>query len=59
MLWHLTRLEIQDWFDQKAQEFAAEENKKPGLMVEEWMGRCLYSDLYKYFFFEFMIILYQ
>ena len=38
MLLHPTRLEIQDWFNQKAREFAAEENQKLGLMTKKMAG---------------------
>ena len=59
MLWNLTRPNIQDCFNQKAQEFMVEENQNFVLMIEEWLGRHIYSDIHKYFFTEFSIILYE
>ena len=59
MLWHLTRLEIQYWLDQKAQEFVVEENQNPRLTTEQWLGRYMYPDLHEYYFFELSIILYE
>ena len=59
MLWHPTRPEIQYWFYNKAEEFAAEENKNPRVTTKEWLGRYLYFYLLEYFFIEFPIILYE
>ena len=59
MLWHLTRPEIQYWFDQKDREFAVEEIQNSGLMTEEWLGLYLCYDIHDYFFSEFPIILYE
>ena len=59
MLWHPTKPEIQDWFDQKAWEFATEENQSSRLTTEECLGINIYYDMHKYFFVEFLIILYE
>ena len=59
MLWHTTKPDIQEWFDQKAREFTAEENHNSGLLAEEWLERYIYSDTNEILFVDFPIIQYK
>ena len=59
MLWHPTKLEIQDWVDFKALEFAQEESKGSRLNPTEWLGRYLYMNIHEILFSEFPIVLHE
>ena len=59
MLWHLTKLEIQDWFYLRIQEFAEAENQNPKLMIDAWLERYIHDGPHKWFFCEFLVILYE
>ena len=58
-MWHLSRLEIPDWFDQKLLEFAKAENQNSELSKDKWLERYVHDGPHKYFFSEFSIILYE
>ena len=58
-MWHPERPEIQDWFDQKLQEFAEVENQNPGLTTDKWLAIYIHDGPHEYFFSEFLIILYK
>ena len=58
-MWHLTRLEIQGWFDQKLEEFAEGENQNLGLTTNKWLEKYMHNGPQEYFFCEFHIILYE
>ena len=47
MFWYLTKPDIQDWVNQKVQEFAQEEIKGPRLTSREWLERYVYSGFHK------------
>ena len=56
-MWHPMRPKIQDWFEQKSQEFDEKENQNPGLMIDQWLEEYMHNGPHEYFFFEFPIIL--
>ena len=58
-MWHSTRSEIQDWFDQKLQEFVEEKNQNLGLTIDKWLEKYIHDGPHEYFFCEFPIILYE
>ena len=58
-MWHPMRLEIQDWFDQKLQKFAAAEILNRELMTDKWLENYIHDDPHEYFFCEFPIILFK
>ena len=58
-MWHPIRPKIQDWFNQKLQEFSEAENQNPRLMTDKWLARDIHEGPHEYFFFEFTIILYE
>ena len=58
-MWHPMRPEIQDWFDQKLQEFAEVKNQNPGLTKDKWLVRYIHDGIQEYFLCEFPIILYE
>ena len=57
MLWHPTKLEIQDWGDFKELEFAQEEIERSWWYPIDWLVRYIYPDIYDSFFSEFHVIL--
>ena len=59
MFWRPIKLEIQQWVDFKALEFAREENEGSWLNPAKWLERYLYTDIHEIFFFEFHILLYE
>ena len=59
MLWHPTKPEIEDWFNLKLQEFAEAENHNMKLLTTRWLNRYIYNGPYEWFFYEFLIILYE
>ena len=59
MLWHPTKLEIQDWFNLRLQEFAKAENQNPKLTTDAWLARYIHDGPHKWFLCEFPIILYE
>ena len=58
-MWNLTLPKIQDWFDQKLQEFSEVENQNPVLMTDKWLVRNIHDGPHEYIFCEFPIILYE
>ena len=59
MLWHPTKLEIQDWFDLILQEFTEAENQNPKLTTDTWLARYIHDGPHEWFFCEFPVILYE
>ena len=58
-MWHLTRSKIQDWFDQKIWEFIEKENQNPRMTTDKWLEEYMHNGPHEYFFYEFIIILYD
>ena len=59
MLWHPTKLEIEDWFDLNLQQFAKIENQNPKLSTTKWLNIYIYDHPYEWFFCEFSVVLYE
>ena len=59
MLWHLAKLEIQDWFDLRLREFIEAKNQNLRMMTNAWLARYIHDGPHKWIFYEFPIILYE
>ena len=57
MFWHLTRPEIEGWFDLKLREFAEAENQSLKLSKSHWLDIYIYDCPHEWFFCEFLVIL--
>ena len=57
MFWHPTKVEIQEWVDSKALEFAREESEGLQLNLMKWFERYLDMDIHEIFFYGFPILL--
>ena len=58
-MWHSMQLEIQNWFDQKLQEFVEKENQNSRLTVDQWVGRYIHDGPHEWFFCEFPVLLFE
>lgn len=47
---HPTKKEIQYWVELKEWEFAAQEKRNPGLSVEAWLQRYIFTEHHEIFF---------
>ena len=59
MFCHLENLEIQEWVDSKALEFAREESEGSRLNPTKWLEKYIYTDIHEILFCEFPILLYE
>ena len=57
MFQHLTRLEIQGWFDLKLGEFAEAKNQNPKLSTGHWLDRYIHDGPHEWFFCECHVLL--
>lgn len=59
-MWHLSKKEIQDWVEEKEQEFAEKENRNPRLSTRRWLEKYIFNqDQYEIFFGSFHVELYE
>ena len=59
MFWNLTQSEIDDWFDQKLQDFTETENQSLKLSTNQWLDRYIHDGPHEWYFCEFSVILHE
>ena len=59
MFWHLTRPEIEGWFDLKLREFAKAENQNLKMLMSHQLDRQIHDGPHECFFCEFPILLHE
>ena len=59
MFWHPRKLEIQDWVDFKALEFALEGSKGSQSNLMRWIEQYIYMDIHVILFSSGPIVLYE
>ena len=59
MFWHLTQPKIEGWFDLKLREFVEAKNKNPKLSTSNWLDRYIHDGPHKWFFCDFLVVLYE
>jgi len=57
--WNPTKKKIEGWLDKRIHEFAAQENKNPLLLKEQWLDSYLYIEIHEIFFTSFPTELYK
>ena len=51
--WRLEKLELEDWFERRIQEFSVKENHSMKLTVEKWKNKYIFTEVYEIFFVNF------
>ena len=51
--WNPSKVEIENWVEEKEKELAEKENRNPRLSTEDWLQRYLFTDLHEIFFTTF------
>ena len=59
MFWHLTRLEIEGWFDLKLREYAEAKNQNLKLLTGHWLDRYIHDGPHEWLFCEFHVLLHE
>ena len=50
LYWKPERKEIDEWFEQRVQEFSVKENCSERLTTEEWKNKYIFIEIYELFF---------
>ena len=51
--WEPLKPEIEDWFENKIQEFSLKEKQNKKLTAEEWKNKYIFTEVWKIFFVTF------
>ena len=53
--WRPNKKEIDEWFENKIQEFAVRENRSANLTIEKWKNKYIFIEIYEIFFVTFAV----
>jgi hypothetical protein len=57
--WFPSKIEIHKWIEEQEKEFAEAQNNNPNIIIEDWLGRYIFTDIHEIFFVRIHQELYE